>query len=404
MRRKYWISLILVIIATGILLLWLNRDDDAPVRAGISAVEALQADPDGFLQVTEPREFAFPEDHGPHEGYRTEWWYYTGNLSSESGRRFGFQFTLFRNQFLPDEEYETENGTGWSTNQLYLAHLAITDVETGRHIHEERFSRGAAGLAGAQADPFRIWLEDWMVVLDEEYETELQQDSPDGKIPMHLVAATGESALDLKMSPSKPPVFHGDRGFEPKGPASGDASYYLSFTRLVTTGTIEIDGEVFQVEGLSWMDHEWSTSALAADQAGWDWFSLQLSDGYDLMFYHLRNEDGTISPFSTGTLVDPEGVHFVLDPDDFDLEATGFWESPHTGATYPVSWQLQIPGEGLQLDINTLFENQEMQVSFVYYEGAVSATGTRAGAQIEGRGYVEMTGYESELGTGTRLQ
>lgn len=399
MNRWILTGIALGVLGLALFAFWISRDSGEPFEAGVSAVESLQADPGGFKQATEPRSFIFPDDHGPHEGYRTEWWYYTGNLFTESDRRFGFQFTIFRNQFLPDEDFSPEVESGWTTNQQYIAHLAISDLENGNHIHEERFSRGAMDLAGARADPFRIWLEDWEVRLVDVSDESLTEAPPGQNLPMKLFAATEQSELNLTMIPAKQPVFHGDDGLEPKGPEEGDASYYISFTRLETSGTIELEGETHHVEGLSWMDHEWSTSALSEEQEGWDWFSLQLSDDYDLMFYHLRNEDGTISPFSTGTLVDPDGNTTTLDPDDFQLEALDHWQSPYTGAEYPIRWRFEIPAEQIELEINTLLDDQEMRVSFTYYEGAIDAEGSRGGESLSGSGYVEMTGYEEAPGS-----
>ncbi|MEX0994364.1 MAG: lipocalin-like domain-containing protein [Balneolaceae bacterium] len=391
-RIVYYLITFILIIGLGIIL-WPETDQDE-ISASISAAEAISGDNhEGYLRVTEPRELTFPNDHGPHPGYRTEWWYYTGNLFTDKGRQFGYQFTIFRNQLSPpgnSDDIETDT-SNWKTDQLYFAHFAIADVVNNEHRFEERYSRGALGLAGAEAAPYRIWLEDWKVVRTDTGESE------DKNFPVHIKTEMEDgSAVDLDLRPAKPLVKHGDRGYDVKGPGEGNASYYLSFTRMNTDGVIILDGKKFNVTGLSWMDHEWSTSVLDEDQIGWDWFSIQLSNGYDLMYYQLRNEDGSASEFSSGTLVEPEGNKRNLTHEDVTLEVLDRWRSPHTGSVYPTQWSLHIPNEGLTLDMHTLFDDQEMTVSIVYYEGAISVSGSMEGAEISGYGFVEMTGYKND--------
>ncbi len=414
--------IILAVIVIGIIVIgfWLlsppERDE---ITAGASPVEALRGDIEGFYRADGPKEFQFPADHGPHPGYRTEWWYYTGNLFTEDDRHFGYQFTIFRNQLSPPDAdpnvapdaklnfsqntdpqaghfsgTETDPGppgsqdrSSWATDQLYLAHFAISDINNEEHHYEERFSRGAAGLAGAEADPFRIWLEDWSAERTDDH-------SPVGEeaLPVTIRARNEQMGMDLVLNPVKPIVLHGNQGYDPKGSGPGNASYYLSFTRMQTRGTITIGQTEYDVSGYSWMDHEWSTSVLGEDQEGWDWFSLQLSDGYDLMYYQLRNKDGTLSPYATGTLIDPDGNTIALGDGDVALEEQEHWTSPHTGGTYPVTWRLSIPSQSLNLEIAGYFPDQEMNVSVTYYEGAVNVRGTREDEPVRGYGFVEMTG------------
>ncbi len=368
-----------------------EADAPAPEARRQSVVELLgPTDTAGYARALEPRDFVFPDDHGPHPDFRTEWWYFTGNLGSADGRRFGYQATFFRSALSPDERPEDAPRTSaWATRQAWMAHFAVTeagDAGGGRFRSFERFSRGALGLAGARAAPFRVWLEDWEAAAVE---------GSGGVPPFRLRLADAGAAIDLVLGPGKPPVFHGERGLSRKGAEAGNASYYYSFTRLPTAGRIEIDGRAFEVEGASWIDREWSTSVLEEGQVGWDWLSLQLDDGRDLMVFRLRRSDGRPDPYAGGTLVAPDGASRHLGPDAFRLDALATWTSPETGAVYPARWRLELPGEALDLAIEPILADQELSGSIVYWEGAVEVEGTRAGEPIAGRGYVELTGYGS---------
>jgi len=351
------------------------REPDHLPQASLSVAGALRGESTaGYARAIEPREFRFPEDHGPHPEFRTEWWYYTGNLSTREGRRFGFQLTFFRSAVAPSMP---ERSSKWATRQAYLAHFTVSDIDDidgGRFRSFERWSRGALGLAGSQREPFRVWLEDW---------------SAEGE---RLHAAEDGVALDLTLEPGKPPVLQGERGLSQKSEESGNASYYYSLTRMPASGTIRLGDERFEVSGLAWMDREWSTSSLGEDQVGWDWFALQLEDGRDLMLYQLRRKDGTADATSNGTLVGPNGESRHLGLSDFELEVVNRWESPRSGAVYPAGWRLRIPSAGLDLRIEPMLADQELDVSFQYWEGAVRIEGTS-----RGRGYVEMTGYNDSL-------
>ena len=334
----------------------------------------------GYQRAHQPRPFHFPADHGPHPEFRNEWWYVTGNLADATGRQFGYQLTLFRIALSPDPPVAD---SAWRTNQVYMGHFALTDVNGEKHHGFERFSRGALGLAGAQAAPFRVWLEDW----------ELSGTAADA-FPMRVRARASGVALDLTLQANKPVVLQGDRGLSQKSAEPGNASYYYSHTRLPTQGVVDLNGQIFTVQGSSWLDREWSTSALGPEQSGWDWFALQLDDGRDLMFYRLRHRDGGMDAFSKGVLVDAQGQARVLRREDVDLQPVGEWTSPRTGDRYPAGWRLRLLGERLDLTVTPKVADQEMRLTVRYWEGAVAVTG-RAGEQsINGQGYLEMTRYE----------
>ena len=339
----------------------------------------------GFARAFEPIDFAFPRDHGPHLDYQTEWWYYTGNLTTAYGSHVGYQLTFFRRALSPTA---VERASPFATDQVYFAHFAVTDVAGGEHLSFERFSRGAAGLAGARGEPFGVWLEDWRAeALDEA-----------GNV-VHLVAAQEGLALDLTLRADKPIVAHGEDGLSPKSETPGNASYYLSFTRMNTEGTVRLGGEAVSVTGESWFDHEWSTSALGAGAIGWDWFSLQLDDGQELMYFQIRREDGSLEPASGGTLVAPDGNTRRLAVAEVQIEVLDTWRSPHegSGAEYPARWRIVIPSAGIELIAEPWLADQEMRVSFVYWEGAVRLTGTSSGGAVAGNGFIELTGYAQSI-------
>ncbi|HYG62570.1 MAG TPA: lipocalin-like domain-containing protein [Thermoanaerobaculia bacterium] len=356
--------------------------------ASLSVASALRGGDDrGYARAVTPRDFQFPADHGPHPGFRTEWWYYTGSLATREGRRLGFQLTFFRSALAPESP---ERESAWGANEAWLAHFTVTDAEGGRFVSFERWSRGAVGLAGARAEPFRVWLEDWTA---EAAGARPGQPTP----PMRLRAEQDGAAIDLVLQPGKPPVLQGDRGLSQKGPEPGNASYYYSLTRMPASGTVRVGGERFQVSGLAWMDREWSTSSLSADQVGWDWFALQLDDGTDLMLYRLRKKDGSADPLSSATVAGPAGETRHLSLADFRLEDLERWTSPRSGGVYPARWRVRIPAEDLDLEVSPLLADQELDVSFRYWEGAVAVEGRHRGQPVRGRGYVEMTGYTGEI-------
>lgn len=348
---------------------------------GIAVGTALGGgDSSGYRRAYEPRSFEFPADHGPHPDFRNEWWYVTGNLVDTAGRAFGYQLTLFRIALAPAMPVAD---SAWRTNQIYMGHLALTDVAGRRHFGFERFSRGALDLAGARAAPFRVWLEDW----------ELSGSESD-IFPLRLRAREGEIALDLALDAAKPMVLQGDRGLSRKSAEPGNASYYYSYTRLPTQGTVRMSKHSFSIQGESWLDREWSTSALGPDQSGWDWFALQLDDGRDLMFYRLRRKDSGTDPFSKGTLVETDGQARLLSWDAVELQPLGEWTSPRTGDRYPAGWRLRLPAEHLDLTVTPKVADQEMRLTVRYWEGAVAVKGRAGDREITGQGYLEMTRYE----------
>jgi predicted secreted hydrolase len=351
---------------------------------------APEGDIGGFTRASPGWVWQFPRDHGPHNDFQTEWWYYTGNLQTADGRRFGFQLTFFRRALLPPVQL-AERASDWGGGQVYMAHFAISDIGGGQFFASERLSRGAAGLAGAQGQPYQVWLEDWQV------QEAPGQGACKATLPppcmVYLKAANGPVALALRLLDAKGPVLQGDQGFSRKGAGDGQASYYYSLTRLQANGTVTVNGQEFSVTGSAWMDHEFSTSALQKDQVGWDWFSIQLEDGREMMVFQIRRADGTIDPFSSGAVIEADGRITPLQRQDFSLEVTDTWQSRASGAEYPSGWRLRVAKAGLDLTLSPLMKNQELNVSYAYWEGAVLVGGSVAGV-----GYVELTGYSGSMG------
>lgn len=354
-------------------------DDRAtlPVVAGIRFLAGAEAP--GFARALVPRAFEFPADHGSHPGYRTEWWYFTGNLAGPAQRHFGFELALFRIALAPAP---IERASQWAAQQIWMAHFALTDTAAGRFDAAERLTRGALGLAGATTAPWRVWVEDWSA-----------QGSPAREGMVRLQADAQGVGIDLELRGFERIVAQGEGGLDRKGAGNGNASYYYSAPRLDVIGRVRTAaGDVVPVGGHAWMDREWATSALEADVEGWDWFALQLDDGRDLMFYRLRRQDGTSSPFSGGSLTDAAGATQRLGAADVELEIADEWLSPASGVRYPVGWRLRVPRAGLDLDVRPRLRDQELTLAVRYWEGAVIAT-DRAGGTVRGQGYVELVGY-----------
>ncbi|MEM1175233.1 MAG: lipocalin-like domain-containing protein [Pseudomonadota bacterium] len=349
-------------------------DDEPSQLAGLLGAD----DQAGFARAIDARRFVFPDDHGPHPEFRNEWWYVTGNLDDERGRRFGFELTIFRFSLQPGSDASSES---WRTSQVYVAHFAVTDPEGQRFLVAEKSSRGAAGLAGATTAPFAVWLDDWSIAEDGD--------------AWRLKATGEEMAIDVRLDALKAPVLNGDAGLSQKSSEPGNASYYYTISRLATDGSLRIGDEIFAVTGESWLDREWSTSALSGEQVGWDWFALQLSDGTELMFYSLRFKDGTQDPNSAGTFIAADGDARYLAAADVELDVTKTWDSP-AGGLYPSAWKLTVPELGLELRIVPVMEDQELFTIVRYWEGAVDVVGKRFGEPVDGRGYVELTGYAED--------
>lgn len=378
------LPLLAIALLVGGVYMLARPDERLDVQAQLSVSQALASNSSGFARVLEPRPFSFPQDHGPHPEYGIEWWYFTGNLDTPQGRHFGFELTFFRVGLSPEV---ADRDSEWAASQIYTAHFGLTDVESNRFYSFERFSRVSLGLAGADTDAFRVWLEDWSA------------ESVGGDtLPIHLQASESDVAIDLALNSAKPIVLQGDEGFSRKSGDEGNASYYYSMTRMPTSGTVRIGDEAFEVSGASWMDREWSTSALADEQVGWDWFALQLDDGREVMYYQLRLQDGGIDDFSSGTVVMQDGSTHPLTPEDIQIDVADMWQSD-LGGEYPSEWRMRIPSEGLEIKIMPYISNQEMNVSVRYWEGAVSVEGTSSDGQaISGNGYIEMTGYSGKAG------
>ena len=377
---RLW-AIILVLIVSA------NFADAQRTSASVSDTLSSKAD-EGFARALEPMTFQFPRDHGAHPEYQIEWWYYTGNLHTDDGKAFGYQLTFFRFALTPEMPERTSH---FATNQVYMGHFAITDAANNEYFCFERRSRGAGGLAGATGDPtYKVWLEDWSA-------TEVEP----GVMRLH-VASTSDSleaepqlGLSLNLRQTRPPISHGNRGLSQKGPESGNATYYYSLVGLETIGEVTINGKTAAVSGISWMDHEFGTSFLPEGFVGWDWFSLQIENGTTLMLYCLRRSDQSCDPETFGgTLVYPDSRQLRLGTTDFTLTPTRQWTSTDSGATYPSGWHITFPELKIALQVEPLIPNQEFRASFTYWEGAVRVRGQIDGAAVNGRGYVELTGYD----------
>lgn len=332
-----------------------------------------------------PYAFRFPEDHAAHPAYRTEWWYYTGHLKSGQ-RSFGYELTFFQVGINPARRM---SGSRWSLHTLYFAHFAVTDEHNHTFYHTEHIGRSALDMAGALENRYRVWIGDWSAEL-----------AADGQT--HRLRATGpDYAITLDLLPLKPPVIHGRDGVSRKAEGEGRASHYYSMTRMETRGTLTLDGEALPVTGLSWMDHEFGTNQLTPEQKGWDWFSLQLDNDRELMLYVMRLADGAYDPASSGTLVAADGAWRHLELSMYEIERTGTWTSPKSGATYPSGWVVRVPSEDMELRVTPTVKDQELAtgslIGVIYWEGSVRVEGRDRGRPVTGVGYVELTGYAGRL-------
>lgn len=389
MRVRRIVVLALAIVGVAALLAvgaWRLTRQPSPVPPTLAVTAALGgASTEGFARVVAPRPFAFPGDHGPHGEFRTEWWYYTGNLESAAGRHFGFQLTFFRIGLTPTMP---ARASAWASREAYMAHFALTDTAGTRFSAAGRLSRAALGLAGAQAEPFRVWVEDWSA-----------EGVAGDAAPVRLRAVEDDVAIDLVLESDKPVVLQGERGVSRKGPEPGNASFYYSLTRMPARGRVSVRGEPFEVRGLAWMDREWSTSSLGPALAGWDWFALQLADGRELMLYQLRHSDGSADHFSGGALVAADGSSRALAVEDFQIQVLGTWTSPRGGTRYPSRWRVTVPRARIQLDVTPRLPDQELALAVRYWEGAVRVEGSAGGRPIAGVGYVELVGYSRASAT-----
>ena len=341
--------------------------------------------PPGFETALEPRAFDFPSDHAAHPRYRSEWWYFTGNVNDETGASFGFQLTLFRFALRPTP---SESRSPWRRSNIFLGHFAVSDVDVNAFHNFERQSRPALDLAGAKGGATdghapKIWLRDWVIeLIDTEKEI------------WRLQARESDVSIALELTALRPIAAQGNGGLSKKSTEPGNASYYYSIPRLAVTGSIETPSNRHKVHGRAWFDHEWSTSALADGQLGWDWFSLQLGNGTDIMFYQIRNANGQTDAASHGVLLPKQRGRTVLNPEDIQVAVTRRWQSPSSGVRYPAAWEILVPSQNIALTVIPKLPHQEWNKNFTYWEGAVEVDGTAAGEVVNGEGYVELVGYE----------
>jgi predicted secreted hydrolase len=337
-----------------------------------------------FEQALPGRTFSFPRDHYSHPGFRTEWWYYTGHVRSQDRRSFGYQLTFFRTGLRRGRPGQSK----WALQSLFFAHFALTDEGEKAFAFREKISRGALGQAGAATDRFHVWVDDWT----------LKGDGSD-----HLLEARDPSmAIRFRLTPLKPPVVNGISGVSQKAEGKGNASHYYSMTRMKTRGELTIEGKVLTVEGISWMDHEFGSSQLQSYQVGWDWFSIQMNNDTELMLYIIRHGDGSPDPYSSGTLVYPDGTSRHIRLEEFNIRTLETWKSRKTGARYPARWNIRVPSLEIDLTVTPTVADQELttreSTRVTYWEGSVRVDGTYQEKSISGVGYVELTGYAEPLG------
>jgi predicted secreted hydrolase len=372
-RKQVWITLAVVFLFRS------SIEADSPPS------------PDPWQRAIGPWSWVFPRDHGAHPNFRTEWWYFTGNLEDEAHRKFGYQLTIFRQgvQYTPAQTH-----SHWAARDFYFGHFTISDLEADQFHVAERVSRGALGEAKAAPDRMDVALGPWTI----------QQEGAGEQY--HLVAHEPGMAIDFEEHPLKPLVREGVGGLSQKAQGMGEASYYYSDTRLETSGRLRIGEKNYAVSGLSWFDHEFSTSSLGKDEVGWDWFCIQLENHEEIMLYALRDKSGAIDPASEGTWVKADGTSERLAPGSFSIEKKAEWKSPHSGAVYPAGWHIVVPGHRADLTVSPAMADQELCLTKMgaldYWEGACSIEGRVADAPVKGVGYTELTGYAGALQMGTK--
>jgi predicted secreted hydrolase len=337
-------------------------------------------------RIAEPGwHYEFPRDHHAHREFKTEWWYFTGNLFDEKGHRFGYELTFFRQGIQPAAERDP-NASRFIVDDLKFAHFAITDIADQKFIFEQKTNRGAFGEAGFDDAKRLAWLEDWSLTAND-----------NGSF--RLVASSGAGTIHLDLRPAKPPAVHGENGVSVKAAGGASASHYYSIPRLETTGDLTMNGQARAVRGESWFDHEWSSSQLGKGQVGWDWICVQWEDGAELMLYRMRLENGGVDPSSSGTWIAQDGATTHLRASDFQMTPVAFWKNKSNGAQYPIGWRIALFGQRVEFNIKAALEDQELKLGAItYWEGAIDATGTRDGKTIKGHGYLELTGYAGTLG------
>jgi predicted secreted hydrolase len=375
MRRAAWLGTLVALACAA------GAGIAAPGAPALPAAPAFDAG-QPFTLAVPPYTFAFPRDHASHPGYQTEWWYYTGHVQAASGRAFGYELTFFR-VGLP--RLRASSMSAWAVRDLLFVHMALTDERGGKFVFHDAVLRPALGLAGADTTRYHVWLDASSAQLAGDGVTHL------------LRAVAPEFALDLAAKSLKPPAIHGTGGVSQKTAGVGNASHYYSLTRMATSGSLRVGGDSLAVTGTSWMDHEYGSGSLTAQHAGWDWFSLQLDDGRELMLYALRMKDGSIEPLSAGSLIERDGSVRHLKRADFAITAKSRWKSATTGADYPSGWHLSVPAQAIELDVTPTVRDQELVAramgGVVYWEGSCRVRGTSHGVAVSGMGYTELTGY-----------
>ena len=341
--------------------------------------------PDSWQQAIGPWTWAFPRDHGAHPDFKTEWWYFTGNLQDSMGRKFGYQLTLFRQgiQFTP-----AQPDSKWAARDCYFGHFTISDLGPQKFHVAERITRGALGEAKAAPDHMDVEIGPWSIV-----------QGPDERI--QLSAREDDMAIDLEAHPQKPLVLEGVNGLSRKADGTGDASYYYSYPRMETSGQLRVGEMTYSVTGQSWFDHEFSTSVLGRGQVGWDWFCLQLDNHQEVMLYAMRDSSGAIDPVSEGTWVKADGTSERLVPGSFSIEKLSDWQSPKSGIRYPAGWHIIVPGHQAEVTVTPAMDDQELRLTKMgalnYWEGACTIQGKEGDSSVTGVGYTELTGYGKGL-------
>ncbi len=334
-------------------------------------------------KIAEPGwRYEFPRDHHAHAEFKTEWWYFTGNVFDAEGRQFGYELTFFRHGVRPPAARDP-NSSRFIVDDLKFAHFALTDVSRKDFRFEQKTSRGAFGEAGFDDGKRLAWINDWTLTLNTD-------DSFD------IAAAGAPGAIHFHLRPAKAPVVHGENGISLKAAGKGHASHYYSIPRLETTGEVVVDGTVHAVRGASWFDHEWATSQLGPEQIGWNWLSVQFGDGSELMLYQMRLKNGGTDPVSSGTFVAADGATKFLRSSAIVMTPERRWKSKATGAEYPIEWRVEIPEQQISFTVKPVLDDQELALNqLTYWEGAIEVAGKLAGNPLKGRGYLELTGYAS---------
>jgi len=383
------VSLCLVVLATILLsLFYVSRNALLSLANRNSSVSALLGEVNSqqdFSFAVEHRDFKFPKDHSPHDDFRSEWWYFTGNLRGADEQEYGFDLTIFRFAIAPKAKTPEliDKASPFRSSQIYLAHFAIADVTGAKYLSAEKFSRALPGLTGASNPPLRLQVDNWSI----------EQSDPENEHWV-LKASTTNFGMDLRLKAKRPVVLQGERGLSKKSTEPGNASYYYSIPKLHAEGEISIGQKAIPVTGDAWFDREWSTSALEQGQIGWDWFGLHIADDVELMYYQIRQANGKTAKESHGVLILENGQRRIDLGQNVKLVPLEYWTSSNTNARYPVKWRISIPSEELNIVVTAKFNDQQWAGSFVYWEGAVDTVGHYQQREILGQGFLEMTGYD----------